>query len=110
MSTFVMSSHATRQALAMGLEGPEIREAVLNPRFVGRTNNGRVMQTRGKVSVVIAETAPPTVVTVLWATAAAWANDEDTIHSRSGERQHEHQQAIRRARKSQKRRTRGRGF
>lgn len=109
MSGFVMSPHATKQALAMGIPGEDIREAILNPRFIGRTTNGREMRTRGKVSVVIADVAPPVVVTVLWATAAAWAADHDTIHSRT-ESDTEHMASLRRAMKSQKRRTRGRGY
>lgn len=104
---FTISTHAMQRALDMEITGEEIRETMLNPRFTGRTTNGRWLYTRGKVSLVVADTSPPTIVTVLWATAAAWENDHERIGSRDG-RDAEHMDRLRRARKAQRRKTRGR--
>lgn len=107
---FAMSDHAVRRALDMGVEGDEIRDAFLNPRFIGNTSNGRELRTRGRISLVVTkETIPPVVVTVLWATANGWVQDHEHIGSRTGP-DAEHMERLRRARKSQKRRTRGRGY
>jgi hypothetical protein len=107
---FDVSPHALERAAHMGVNGEAIREAMLNPRFVANTTNGREMRTRGKVALVVTKEVRPTIVTVMWATAAAWAEDMDGIPSREGGRDQKHMQALRRAKRSQKRKVRGRGY
>lgn len=107
---FDISGHAVARAAAMGIEGEQIREAMLNPRFIANTTNGRELRTRGKIALVVTKEVCPTIVTVMWATAAAWAEDNDTVQSREGGRDQKHVNALRRAKKSQKRKVRGRGY
>ena len=107
---FTMSRHAMNRALEMGLDGEDVRAAILNPRYVGPAPEGREYRTRGKVTAVVTQEIPMTVVTLLWATVAAWQNDHDTLHSRT-DRDQVHVNKVRRTVKSQRRKTRGtRGY
>lgn len=103
---FTMSRHAMNRALEMDLDGADIRAAITNPRYVGTAPEGREYRTRGKVTAVVTQTVPMTVVTLLWATVNAWQNDHDNLHSRT-DRDQEHVNKVRRSVKAQRRKTRG---
>lgn len=103
-----MSPHAVQRAIDMGMDGSEIRAVLLCPRDRLRLPNGRERWTRGKVSLVVAaDGAGWTVVTVLWATAAAWVEDAESTASRGeGTFVAEQMRRARRAMKAGKRRAR----
>lgn len=85
----------------MGIDGDDIRAAMLNPRHTYTAGAGREYRTRGKVTLVVTTEVPAVIVTVLWGTVAAWQEDHDSIGSRE-ERSQRHITRLRAARKAQK--------
>lgn len=70
------SRHALQRALEMAADADDIKAVLENPRHRVEVPGGREMWTRGRVSLVMAPiTGGFTVVTVLWATANAWATE-----------------------------------
>lgn len=75
---FIMSKHAIDRALDMAVDGQEIRDAFERPRdkyFSARTQSWWL--TRGRVTLAVSTAEPPVVTTILPATAAAWAADQE---------------------------------
>jgi hypothetical protein len=98
---FSVSHHAMKRAVAMGLDGDEVRDAMLRPRSVQPCGAGKEYRQRGKITVVATTEVPATIVTILWSTAAAWRDDAETVRSR-GDTDHRSMTRLRLARKAQK--------
>lgn len=80
---FDVSDHATRRALDMALDAEKIAGVLGDPRHVRDGLAGREMWTRGNLTAVVeARDGFWAVITFMWATAAAWAADRETVDSR----------------------------
>lgn len=98
---FRVCHHALGRALDMGVDGAEIRRAVLNPQDVRDGYHGCELRTAGRI-VVVFNPAAALVVTVMWRYEKQRRTDTqraDDYGRKAAHPDHERERAIKRSKK-----------